>query len=86
MLRSRSVLALLIVGVGALQAWDSHVLEAEPLVQTLVAVGILVPAVAVWLASRVQTRVAAVIVSAVLMVAARGLSSIRLPELTFATF
>jgi hypothetical protein len=78
---SRWVVAGLIVLFGGLQAWDSGVLAAKPLVQLLAGTGIAIPATAALLSASSLGTVAAVIASAVLEIAARVVSPVPLPEL-----
>jgi hypothetical protein len=78
---SRWVVAGLIVLFGGLQAWDSGVLAAGPLVQLLAGTGIAIPATAALLSASSLGTVAAVIASAVLEIAARVVSPVPLPEL-----
>ena len=81
----RWMLAALIAGVGALQAWDSRILHAEPFVQLIVAAGILLLAAVVW-SPRIVVRFSAVIISSALMIGGRMMSDVRLPELGLAAF
>ena len=78
---SRWVVAGLIVLLGGLQAWDSGVLAAGPLVQLLAWTGIAIPAIAAVMSSSYVGTVSAVIASAVLEIAARVVSPVPLPEL-----
>jgi hypothetical protein len=81
----RTGLALAIFIIGSLQAWDSHVGELRGVVGLfivlLVSIAIAVPAVTL-LTSRKQTHaVAAFVLSFVLLVVARLVSPLPLPEL-----
>lgn len=78
---SRGVVAGLIVLLGSLQAWDSGVLAAGPLVQLLALTGIAIPAMAALVSASYLGTVAAVCASAVLEIAARVVSPVPLPEL-----
>ena len=78
---SRWVVASLIVLLGGLQAWDSGVLAAGPLVQLLAWTGIAIPAMAALVSASYLGTVAAVCASAVLEIAARVVSPVPLPEL-----
>jgi hypothetical protein len=81
MVSSRGVVVLLVLLLGGLQAWDSNVHGAGPLVLLLVAVGIAVPAMAALSWSRPGPIVAAGLVSFVLLLAAKLASPIPLPAL-----
>jgi len=78
---SRWVVAGLIVLLGCLQAWDSGVLAAGPLVQLLAWTGIAIPAIAALVSASYLGTIAAVSASAVLEIAARVVSPVPLPEL-----
>ena len=82
----RWVLAVLISGVAALQAWDSHATLAEGTVQILIAIAIVLPGAAVLASGDPRLRGGAVVCAAVLLTIARFLSAVRLPELTLAAF
>jgi hypothetical protein len=47
-MKRRVTIASLMLGLGALQAWDSHVLSATPAVIAVVAVALALPAGAVF--------------------------------------
>jgi hypothetical protein len=83
---SRPLLALAALAVSALQAWDSHALDAERFIQAAILVGVIVPAGAIAVSGDVRVRAGAVVLSAVLMVLARLLSEIPLPGLALAAF
>jgi hypothetical protein len=78
-----AVAALLI---ASLQAWDAHALGAERSVRVIIAVGVLLPAVAILLTRDVRVRGAAVVVAATLMVLARFVSAQPMPALALAAF
>jgi hypothetical protein len=86
MLKPRWVVALAMVVLSGLQAWDSNILTAEAHVQAMVAIAILLPAIALLATSNVGTRAAAVAVGAVLVIVARMISNAHLPELFLAMF
>jgi hypothetical protein len=86
MLKPRWLFAFLMIVVGALQAWDSHILQAEAVVQAIVAIGILAPAAAFFVSTSESTRIAAVIVSIASMIVARIVSDVSLPGLALAAF
>jgi hypothetical protein len=71
----------LIVLLGCLQAWDSGVLASGPLAKVLACAGIAIPALAAVMRASFSGTLAAVVVSAVLLIAARVVSPIPLPEL-----
>ncbi len=78
----RWILAGVIVLVGLSQAWDSDVFTAPPPAWILTAVAILVAASAPLLnASRAAGWIAAVVIPAILLTAARMLSPHPLPAL-----
>lgn len=81
---SKLVLALCAFAIAALQAWDSHALQAEPAVRIMVLVGVLLPAVAIGATRDFRVRGVAVLAAAVLMVTARLLSAQHMPELALA--
>jgi hypothetical protein len=86
MMKRRWTLALAMASVSLLQAWDSGVLTAEGFVQGMAAGGALLPAAAVLLTDDPRVRGAAVALAALLLVGARYLSSVHLPELALAAF
>src|SRR5262245_46991633 len=86
MMKRRWTLALAMGVVSVLQAWDSGVLAAEAFVQGMAAVGALLPAASVLVTDDPRVRGAAVGIAAVILVAARYLSSVHLPELALAAF
>jgi hypothetical protein len=86
MLRPRWLVALAMVVMSGLQAWDSNILTAEGHVQAMVGIAILLPAIAVLATADVGARAAAVAVGAVLVIVARMVSSAHLPELFLAMF
>lgn len=81
---TQALLALLAVAVSALQAWDSHALEASGLLQLVIAVAVVIPALTILRSRNLQIRLAAVGLSALLLVGARIASDAHLPELVLA--
>ena len=81
MTRRNVCFAVLVVVLGGLQAWDSGVLKSSGLSQLLVATAIAVPALALLLSSDYGTQAAAVLVSLMLLTAARLLAPSPLPTL-----
>ncbi len=81
MVASRVAVVLLVLLLGGVQAWDSNVQGAGPLVLLLVAVGIAVPAVAALSWSRPGPILLSGLVSFALLLAAKLLSPIALPAL-----
>jgi hypothetical protein len=86
MFKRRWLFAFLMIVIGALQAWDSHILQAEAIVQAIVAIGILAPAVAFLVSTSAGARIAGVLVAIALMIVARVVSDVRLPGLALAAF
>ena len=80
----RSLLALLILAIGSVQAWDSKILSAEPLIQLMIAIAILSQAAAVFFGARKTVQIAAVVAAIGLSVVARVASPVTLPDLTLA--
>ena len=80
------ILATLALAIATLQAWDSHVLLTDAMTQILVVAAIPLPALAIALARDTRVRLAAVVAAAVLLVIARTVSSVPLPDLTLAAF
>jgi hypothetical protein len=78
------LLALLVVAVSALQAWDSHALEASGPVQLVIAGAIVIPGLAILRFQQLLVRLVAVGISALLLVGARIVSDVPLPELVLA--
>lgn len=73
--------AAAIVVVGALQAWDSGILAAPPLIGMMVAVAIVIGIVGLFVENDViRLSIAALVF--VLLFSARIISPVRLPELT----
>jgi hypothetical protein len=83
---SRPLLALAALAVSALQAWDSHALDAPRFIQAAILAGVIVPAASIALSRDVRVRAGSVALSAVLMVLARLLSTVPLPGLALAAF
>lgn len=77
----RAVFAFLIFVLGNLQAWDSNVYEAGLLIVLLVSLAIPLSPIAVLLEIEQKYRIAALVSSFILLVVARLLSPIPLPEL-----
>ena len=81
---SKSLVAVAALLIAFLQAWDSNALEAEPSVQLIIAVGVLLPAAAILATRDIRVRGASVVVAATLMGLARFVSSQHMPELALA--
>ena len=77
----RAILAILIFVLGNLQAWDSNVADAGLLVVLLVSFAIPLPAVALLVPIKQPFLVGALVVSLILLLAARLLSPVPLPGL-----
>lgn len=73
--------ALVILVLGLLQAWDSHILASSSLVKAITIAAVVVLASSVRLGRTASARLSIVAAGALLLVAARILSPVRLPEL-----
>lgn len=80
------VLAVICVGTGALQAWDSGVLGAPVGIQVLVAVALLVPVLALLGTNSYGIQALAVASAFVLLTMARVLAPHPLPTLHIVAF
>jgi hypothetical protein len=78
MVHNRMLWAVLSVVVGGLQAWDSGILQAGPAAGVLVAIGVLVPALALAATTNRTVWIAALVAGAGLLVAGRMSSSVSL--------
>ena len=74
------------VVLGGLQAWDSGVLRAEPMIQGLVAVALLLPVMTLLTTERYDLRAGAVAASFALLTTARVVSNVPLPTLHIVAF
>lgn len=77
----KTIVAILILGLGAIQAWDSNVLNAPSWIIAIVALAIAVPAVALLLTDEPGMLLAAIIAMSLLLLAAKLLSPVPLPAL-----
>ena len=77
----RWLFAIATLALGALQAWDSGILASTPGPQALTLVAILALASGALLAPTRGLYLAAMLVAAVLLIAARMISPTPLPEL-----
>jgi hypothetical protein len=75
---NRVIWSVLSLAVGGLQAWDSGILQAGSTAGLLVAVGVLVPAVALAVTTNWAAWVTALGAGAVLLAAGRMLSPVSL--------
>jgi hypothetical protein len=80
----RGGLAATALLLGALQAWDSHVLSAEPNVQLLVALAIVLVPIALLATPRTPAHLAAAATAIAVLALARVVSSVPLPEIVLA--
>jgi hypothetical protein len=78
------LLAALTLTASALQAWDSNALDAEGGVQWLIAAGVILPAATVLLSAHAGIRLAAAGAAVVILLGARFLSGVHMPELALA--
>lgn len=86
MINQRYVMIAVCVVLGALQAWDSHALSAEPFIQVMIAIAILLAPIALAVSADTQVHLGAVVAAAGLLALARLLSAVHLPELVLAAF
>ncbi len=77
----RTIIAILIIGLGATQAWDSNVLAAPSWVIALVALAVALPALAVVITDDPGMLLAAIIGMSLLLLAAKLMSPVPLPAL-----
>ena len=80
------LVAGLIAGLSALQAWDSGAFSAGvgPLISTLAVTAAMIPAAALLLSDRGGVHAGAVLVAGALLLTARLVSPVPLPELLLA--
>ena len=83
---SKSLMAVVALSIACLQAWDSNAWQAERSVQLIIAVGVLLPAVAILVTRDIRVRGTAVLVAGTLMVLARFVSGQHMPELALVAF
>jgi hypothetical protein len=81
----RVYIAAGVLAIGLLQAWDSHIFEAGATVIVLALAGVAAPPAALVLSGHRRAHVAGVAIGALLLVAARIVSSIPLPALLLAS-
>ena len=79
-------LAVICAGMGALQAWDSGVLGASPVIQALVAAAIVLPVVALLSTNRYGVQALSVATAFVVLTIARLVSAVPLPTLYIVAF
>lgn len=72
--------------MGFLQAWDSGALQAGPLAQTLIVIGVLTPALAIAASENFGVRIGALVAAAILLVWARMVAPVSLNTLHIALF
>ena len=77
----RSIIGILVLGLGATQAWDSNVLSAPWWIIAMVAIAVIVPAAALILTDDPASLLAAVIIMSLLLLAAKLVSPVKLPAL-----
>lgn len=83
---SNTLLAIVALVIGLLQAWDSNAFEAEALTQLIVIVAVLIPPGAIVATRDLRVRGAALLAAAVLLSAARMSSDVQMPGLVLAAF
>jgi hypothetical protein len=86
MMRNRMVWAALAVTVGLLQAWDSNAFRAGAFPLTLIASGILLPAVAIAASPHRGLALGALIAGTVLLTWARLVATVPLNTLHLGLF
>jgi hypothetical protein len=82
----RRLVAVLVLGLGILQAFDSGIRHAPASVLVLVGAGLVLPALAFWLSARPLVHLCAAGTFLVITVVARVISPSPLPELALAAW
>jgi hypothetical protein len=82
----RYALAVLGLTIAALQAWDSNALRAEPSIQALIAIGIVIVPGAMMATPKTHLPLIATLAAMPLLALARLLSATHMPELALAAF
>ena len=80
----QSLLATLALVVAGAQAWDAGALGAAAGIQLLTAVGVALPAIGILASRSAGVRFAMVVSAVIVLVTARLLSAVPLPELALA--
>ena len=81
MRHAKWIAAAAVVVLGALQAWDSGILNAPPMIGAMVAVAIVIGIVGLFMENEaIRLTIAGVVF--VLLITARMISPVKLPELT----
>ena len=78
MVHNRLLWSVLSIVVGALQAWDSGILQAGSTAGVLVAIGIVIPGIALAVTPSWTAWIGALVAGAVLLVAGRMASPVSL--------
>jgi hypothetical protein len=78
---TKSVIAALMLIMGALQAWDSNVLQAGILIILMVSVAILIPAILFLLLPKPPYLIGSILLSLALLLVARLISPVPLSGL-----
>jgi hypothetical protein len=77
----QTILAIVVLAVGATQAWDSRVLDAGLFVIALAAIAVFAPPSALFVSRDARVHAAAVAVATVMLLVAKLVSPIALPAL-----
>ena len=78
------LLATLALVVSVLQAWDANALNAEPAIQLIIAMAVMLPAGAIVITPHAAVRLAAAGAAMAMLAMARVLSDTHMPELALA--
>ena len=80
----RRLVGVLVLALGAAQAFDSGIRHAPPLVVAVVALGLAISAIAFWVSSHPGILFGAGVITMVIVTIARVISPVALPTLTLA--
>ena len=81
MRHAKWIAAAAVLVLGALQAWNSEILNAPPMIGAMVAVAIVIGIIGLFMENEaIRLTIAGVVF--VLLITARMISPVRLPELT----
>jgi hypothetical protein len=82
----RRIIAVLTVGLGIAQAFDSGIRMAPPAAMALAALAVAIPAAAFWFSADRRVQLGSAVVAGVLTVLARAVSPVALPTLSLIAF
>ena len=77
----KSIVAILVLGLGATQAWDSNVLNAPTWIIAIVALAVALPALALVLTDEPGMLLGAIVATSLLLLTAKLLSPVPMPAL-----